>query len=282
MTKPLQLAGQFVVIAALFAAVATISSWPVYRTLPPDHAVIMLSFVHGADRQAECRRLTPAEIAKLPPNMRKTQDCPRGRRPLYVELDLGSQNAPPKSTPIAGESCFMSPIEFNLRKSSSDMRRVPPAPRISAARENRPSGPPDSRGPLSPPRDSGSRPGPTRALGAIGTFGTMPDNRSEHPGHLARKALKPGERFGNVPHLALPFSGRVAHHPHLGEARSKAGRRQSHRRSLHRLGETVGSKATEDFPCPKVRARTRRNRRDDARTIGSGNQKGRKLLICGD
>jgi hypothetical protein len=93
MTNPLKLAGQFVVITALFAAVATISSWPTYRTLPPDHAVIMLSFVHGADRQAECRRLTPAEIAKLPPNMRKTQDCPRGRRPLYVELDLGSQNA---------------------------------------------------------------------------------------------------------------------------------------------------------------------------------------------
>jgi hypothetical protein len=93
MTKLLRIAGQFLVIAALFAAVAAFSNWPGYRTLSPGHAVIMLSFVHGADRQAECRRLSPAEIAKLPPNMRKVQDCPRGRRPLYVELDLGNHSA---------------------------------------------------------------------------------------------------------------------------------------------------------------------------------------------
>jgi hypothetical protein len=106
MTKALRLVGQFIVIVALFAAVATISNWPAYRTLPPDHAVIMLSFVHGADRQAECRRLTPAEIAKLPPNMRRTQDCPRGRRPIYVELDVGDQKAFQASlapTGIAGD-----------------------------------------------------------------------------------------------------------------------------------------------------------------------------------
>jgi hypothetical protein len=66
----------------------------------------MLSFVHGADRRAECRRLTPEEIAKLPPNMRRVMDCPRGRRPLQVELDVGAQvrfraELPP--TGIAGD-----------------------------------------------------------------------------------------------------------------------------------------------------------------------------------
>lgn len=93
MINPLKLAGQFVVIAALFAVVATLSDWPSYRSIPPGHAVVMLSFVHSADRQAECRRLTPAEIAKLPPNMRRVQECPRGRRPIYVEFDLGNQSA---------------------------------------------------------------------------------------------------------------------------------------------------------------------------------------------
>jgi hypothetical protein len=93
MIKLLKLAGQFVVVAALFAVVAVLSDWPAYRSIPKGHAVVMLSFVHSADRQAECRRLTPAEVAKLPPNMRRVQECPRGRRPIYVEFDLGNQSA---------------------------------------------------------------------------------------------------------------------------------------------------------------------------------------------
>ncbi|HET9716262.1 MAG TPA: hypothetical protein VFP60_08765 [Pseudolabrys sp.] len=97
---------QFVVIAALFLAVAAFSDWPVYRQIPHGSAILMLSFVHSADRKGECRRLTPEEIQKLPPNMRRVQDCPRGRRPIYVELDLGDRtifkaNLPP--TGIAGD-----------------------------------------------------------------------------------------------------------------------------------------------------------------------------------
>ena len=98
----LRLAGQFVVIAALFAAVATFADWPAYRQFPPGSAIVLLTFVHGADRKAECRRLTPLEIAKLPPNMRRVQDCPRGRRPIYVELDLGGRASFRKSLPPTG------------------------------------------------------------------------------------------------------------------------------------------------------------------------------------
>jgi len=93
MTRALRIGGQFVVILALFASVAAFANWPVYRQIPQGSGIVMLSFVHGADRRAECRRLTPEELAKLPPNMRKPMDCPRGRRPLYVELDVGSQVA---------------------------------------------------------------------------------------------------------------------------------------------------------------------------------------------
>lgn len=102
MTNPLRTAGQFVVILALFMAVAAFSNWPVYRQNPQGSAVVMLTFVHGADRQAECRRLTPAEIAKLPPNMRRVQECPRGRRSLEVELDIGGKIVYRASLPPSG------------------------------------------------------------------------------------------------------------------------------------------------------------------------------------
>lgn len=91
--KVIRLAGQFVVIAALFAGVAALSDWPRYDTAPRGSGVVMLSFVHGADRKGECRRLAPEEIAKLPPNMRRVQDCPRGRRAVYVELDVDGRSA---------------------------------------------------------------------------------------------------------------------------------------------------------------------------------------------
>ena len=102
----LRMAGQFLVIAALFAAVAAFSDWPVYRQIPRGSAIVILTFVHSADRKADCRRLTPEEIQKLPPNMRRVQECPRGRRPIYVELDLGGRRVCQASlapTGIAGD-----------------------------------------------------------------------------------------------------------------------------------------------------------------------------------
>jgi hypothetical protein len=56
--------------------------------LPPDHAVIRLSFTHAARPVVECRKLTPGEMAKLKPNMRREVGCPRARWPVSVELWL--------------------------------------------------------------------------------------------------------------------------------------------------------------------------------------------------
>ncbi len=102
MINGVRLFGQFVVIAALFAGVAAFADWPVYRQTPRDTGIVMLSFVHGADRRADCRRLTPEEIAKLPPNMRRVQDCPRGRRPIYVELNISDRVTYRASLPPTG------------------------------------------------------------------------------------------------------------------------------------------------------------------------------------
>lgn len=106
MMRGLRLAGQFVIIVALFAGVAWLSDRPVYRQIPENSGIMMLTFVHGADRKGECRRLTPEEIAKLPPNMRRVQDCPRVRRSIYVELDIDGRRiyaANLKPTGIAGD-----------------------------------------------------------------------------------------------------------------------------------------------------------------------------------
>lgn len=94
-------AAQFIVILALFASVAVLSDWPVYRQMPPEHGIVTLTFVHGA-RRGDCRRLTPAEIAKLPPNMRRVQDCPRERRAVYIELDVDGRPMYRASLPPTG------------------------------------------------------------------------------------------------------------------------------------------------------------------------------------
>jgi hypothetical protein len=102
--------GGFIVIAALFAAVAWLSDHPAYRQIPEGSAVMLLTFVHGADRRGECRRLSPEEIARLPPNMRRVQDCPRVRRSIYVELDIDGRNlyrASLAPTGVAPEQLFV-------------------------------------------------------------------------------------------------------------------------------------------------------------------------------
>jgi hypothetical protein len=106
MTGYFRQTGQFVVIVLLFSAVSAFANWPIYRQIPEGSAVVLLTFVHGADRKAACRTRSPEEMAKLAPNMRRAMDCPRGRRSIYVELDLAGKNIfhadlPP--TGIAGD-----------------------------------------------------------------------------------------------------------------------------------------------------------------------------------
>lgn len=102
MINALRYVGQFIVIALLFAGVFKLSDWPVYRQIPKDSGILMLTFVHGADRKAECRPMTAEELAKLPPNMRRGDVCPRGRRPIYVELDIDGKNVYRQSLPPTG------------------------------------------------------------------------------------------------------------------------------------------------------------------------------------
>ena len=68
--------------------VAYLSASPVYRQIPDDSAQIKLSFRYGAQRVETCRRLTVKEIAALPANKRRPNDCSRRRAPIVVQIIL--------------------------------------------------------------------------------------------------------------------------------------------------------------------------------------------------
>ena len=91
MLKPAAaIAGQVVLYGAFAAFIGYFATDPKFRPIADDVAVIRVSFSHLGDR--ECRKRTPEELAKLPPNMRAPMDCPRERSDINVEIDIDGQN----------------------------------------------------------------------------------------------------------------------------------------------------------------------------------------------
>lgn len=86
-----RLLGQAVLYAAFVAVIGYFATSPAYTYMDPQAAVITLSFSHAGEREHECRRLSPEEIAALAPNMRRPMDCPRGRVSVLVELGLDGE-----------------------------------------------------------------------------------------------------------------------------------------------------------------------------------------------
>jgi len=80
--------GQLLLYALFAAAIGVFSSWPTYRPLAPDTALVKLSFSHTGAPVSECRPQSAEELAKLPPNMRAPLRCPRERSAIVVELDV--------------------------------------------------------------------------------------------------------------------------------------------------------------------------------------------------
>ncbi|MEO5371964.1 MAG: hypothetical protein H7833_18000 [Magnetococcus sp. DMHC-1] len=64
------------------------STSPAYHYLPPGHAELRLAFKHTAELREPCRKRTPEELLKLPPNMRKPMSCSRARSPIHIELAM--------------------------------------------------------------------------------------------------------------------------------------------------------------------------------------------------
>jgi hypothetical protein len=88
MPKALRYLAQAVLYAAFVAVIGYFSTSPRYEHLPPDEALIKLSFSHAGARKEACRERTAEELAKLAPNMRAQTVCPRERVPVTVEVAL--------------------------------------------------------------------------------------------------------------------------------------------------------------------------------------------------
>lgn len=115
-TKPAAWLGQGALYALFALAIGTFSHWPPYRHLAADQALIKLSFTHSGKLVSECRPLSAAELAKLPPNMRNPMKCPRERVPVLVELDIDG-------VPAARHSA--SPSGLSRDGASAIYRRLP-------------------------------------------------------------------------------------------------------------------------------------------------------------
>jgi hypothetical protein len=86
--KLVRLIAQLVLYLPLMALLGYFSTEPRFTHIPEDTALLRLSFSHAGERKHECKQRTPEELAKLPPNMRAIQDCPRERSAVTVELEL--------------------------------------------------------------------------------------------------------------------------------------------------------------------------------------------------
>ncbi len=88
---------------ALFVIfVGWFSVWPRHQLLKQNQAMVSLSFSHAGHRVGDCRKLSQEELNKLPPNMRKIDDCPRERLPVRIIFRLNGKILYEVSRPPTG------------------------------------------------------------------------------------------------------------------------------------------------------------------------------------
>lgn len=100
---------------------AAFSGWPIWQSMPEDHALVRLSFTQSGVRS--CRDRTPEELAALARNMRQLKICDRRRAPVYVEMEVDGEmvfaaNLPPGGLSGSGPSRVYQ--RFELQAGSYD------------------------------------------------------------------------------------------------------------------------------------------------------------------
>jgi hypothetical protein len=86
--KPLRFLLQGINYSVFMALVWYFASAPSVRLIGDDEGKITIAFAHAGQLREPCRMLSQEELNKLPPNMRKIDDCPRERSPVTIEVEL--------------------------------------------------------------------------------------------------------------------------------------------------------------------------------------------------
>ena len=86
--KPIRYALQAVNYTIFMALIWYFATAPSIRVLAEDEAVITIAFAHAGELLEPCQRLSGEELAKLAPNMRKLETCPRERSRVIIEATL--------------------------------------------------------------------------------------------------------------------------------------------------------------------------------------------------
>ena len=102
MKQALRIAAQLALYVPLMAIIGYFSTEPRFSAIGADQALVRLSFIHAAERQQPCRTRSAEELARLAPNMRAGQDCPRERVTLLVELEVDGSVVLHREVPPAG------------------------------------------------------------------------------------------------------------------------------------------------------------------------------------
>jgi hypothetical protein len=90
---PMAWIGQVLLYGAFALAIGVFSRWPTYHPIAPGQTLIKLSFTRVGKPVGDCRKPSAEEQAKLPPNMRAPEICPRERSPITVQVDVDGQRA---------------------------------------------------------------------------------------------------------------------------------------------------------------------------------------------
>lgn len=86
--KPVRYLLQAVNYTVFMALIWYFATGPSVRIIEDDEGMLTIAFAHAGELREPCRRLSQEELMKLPPNMRKLEECARERSPVAIEASL--------------------------------------------------------------------------------------------------------------------------------------------------------------------------------------------------
>ena len=78
--------GQLVFFGLFIIVLMVFSNSPRYQHFPSDQALLKVSISHAGQIKGECHKRSAEELARLSPNMRVAESCPRERSDILLEL----------------------------------------------------------------------------------------------------------------------------------------------------------------------------------------------------